>query len=76
MYKECSFSVELSSRDSLHGLAMNGNRGKGIMIDGSLGEIRDIEFHEDSVLVLTGEKGLIRLDLDKRTLVSILKRGV
>lgn len=74
MDKECSFSVELSSRDSLKGLMLNGNRGKGLMMDGSLGELEEIEFHEDSVLIITGTKGVARLDIQRDTLFKMLKR--
>lgn len=73
MDKDCSFSVELASRDSLYGLVLNGNRGKGLMVDGSLGQVMQITFHDDSVLIITGEKGVVRLDISIDTLTSKLK---
>jgi hypothetical protein len=70
---ECSFSVELASRQELYGLIVNGARGKGLTLHGSLGEILKIEFLDDSVMVITGEKGVIRLDLLPETLSNMLK---
>jgi hypothetical protein len=55
--------VVLKSREDLYGLVLDGVRGNGLSMNGSLGEIIDIEFLDDSVMVITGEKGVIRLDL-------------
>ena len=71
--KECSFSVVLASRASLIGLVLNGERGKGVTLNGSLGEITSIEFLDASVMVITGKNGVIRLDLTQSTLQNMLK---
>ena len=72
-YTESSFSVELFSRDHLKGLILNGNREKGLSLSGILGVIRDIGFHDDSIII-TGDNGVIRLDLAPETLKSMLNR--
>jgi len=66
--------VELFSRDHLKGLILNGNREKGLSLSGVLGVIRDIGFHDDSVIIITGDNGVIRLDLSPDTLKSMLNR--
>jgi len=71
--KECSFSVVLASRESLYGLVLNGERGKGLTLNGSLGEITAIDFLDASVMVITGKNGVIRLDLTQNTLQKMLK---
>ena len=71
--KECSFSVVLASRENLFGLVLNGERGKGVTLNGSLGEITEIDFLDASVMVITGENGVIRLDLSQHTLLNKLK---
>ena len=71
--KECSFSVVLASRENLFGLVLNGERGKGVTLNGSLGEITEIDFLDASVMVITGENGVIRLDLSQHTLLNMLK---
>ena len=58
MKNECSFSLELASKEDLHG---------------SLGEILKIEFLDDSVLVFTGNRGVFRLDLLPEALSHMLK---
>ena len=74
MDEACSFSVVLWSRDDLYGLVLNGNRGKGVTLNGSLGIIMDIEFIENSVLVISGENGELRLDLHPETLSNKLSK--
>jgi hypothetical protein len=73
---ECSFSVVLSSREDLYGLVLNGAGGKGLTLNGSLGEILDIEFLDNSVMVISGKRGVIRLDLNPETLSNMLKKEV
>ena len=72
---ECSFSLEIKSRDKLKSINLNGNRNQGFLVQGSLGSITSIHFHEDSVLVISGSKGEIRLDMAPIELEFMLKRG-
>ena len=76
MEKECSFSIVLVSRENLYGLVLNGVRGKGVTLNGSLGEIQKIEFLEDSVMAITGQNGVFRLDLSKKTLLNMLEKNM
>ena len=62
------------SRENLYGLVLNGVRGNGVTLNGSLGEIQNIEFLEDSVMAITGQKGVIRLDMSKLTLLDMLEK--
>jgi hypothetical protein len=71
---DCSFSLELKTRDKLKSVKLNGNRNRGFLVQGSLGTINSIEFHEDSVLVISGAKGEIRLDLTPDELQSMLRK--
>lgn len=71
---DCSFSLELNSRGNLKSLNLNGDRKQGLLVQGSLGIIRKIEFQEDSVFVISGAKGEIRLDLTSIKLQSMLNR--
>jgi hypothetical protein len=65
-FNDSSFSVVLKSREDLYGLVLNGVRGKGLILNGSLGEIIDVEFLDDSVMVIKGRKGVIRIDLPRK----------
>ena len=71
---ECSFSLTLKSRDKLKSINLNGNKNQGFLVQGSLGIIDSIEFHEDTVLVISGSKGEIRLDLTPVELQTMLKK--
>jgi hypothetical protein len=71
---ECSFSLELKSRDKLKSINLNGDRKQGLLVQGSLGTISKIKFQEDSVFVISASKGEIRLDLTLVELQSMLNR--
>ncbi len=64
----------LASREDLYGLVLNGVRGNGLTLNGSLGKLMGIEFLDDSVMVITGNKGVIRLDLSQEILSNLLKK--
>ncbi len=66
----------LASREDLYGLVLNGVRGNGLTLNGSLGKLMGIEFLDDSVMVITGNKGVIRLDLSQEILSNLLKKEV
>ena len=70
---ESSFSLELRSKNHLKKLTLNGNRSKGLVLEGSLGVIKDIEFQGGAVFVLTGSKGIIRLDLKEEDLIEKMR---
>lgn len=73
MDDESSFSIELISRDYLNEMTLNGNRSQGLVLEGSLGVITDIEFQGGSVFVLRGSNGILRLDLEEDILMEKLR---
>jgi hypothetical protein len=66
-----SFSVQMNSAGSVSGLVINRKKDR-IFIEGELGKIEEVEFVEEKVLTLTGENGVLRIDISRETLIKAL----
>jgi len=66
-----SFSVQMNSAGSVSGLVINRKKDR-IFIEGELGKIEEIEFVEGKVLTITGENGVLRLDISRENLNKAL----
>jgi len=66
-----SFSVQMNSAESVSGLVINRKKDR-IFIEGELGKIEEVEFVEGKVLTLTGENGVLRIDISRETLIEAL----
>ena len=66
-----SFSVQMNSAESVSGLVINRKKDR-IFIEGELGKIEEVEFVEGKVLTLTGENGVLRIDICRETLIEAL----
>ncbi len=73
--KKYAFSIQLKSREYLDILAIDCDRRmRGVFIEGFLGELVDIKLVEDAVLVISGENGTFRLDINLKNLTSALSK--
>jgi len=62
--EEKIFSVELKSRANLKNIALNdGGGGENILIEGTIGGLRNAQFVEGLVLEVVGDKGVLRINL-------------
>ncbi len=66
-----SFSVQMSSTESVSGLVINRKKDM-VFIEGELGRFDKVEYVEGKVLTITGENGVLRLDISRETLVEVL----
>ena len=66
-----SFSVQMNSAESVSGLVINRKKDR-IFIEGELGKIEEVEFVEGKVLTITGENGVLRLDISRKNLIKAL----
>ena len=61
--KERFFSVELRSKLDLKSVTIpEGNR-ENVLVEGTIGELVQIGFTEGIILEITGEKGVLRIDI-------------
>ena len=63
MSRDCGFSIDIVSKEFLDTISMLDTGSKGVTIEGSLGELQNIVFLDGSVLVITCENGVFRIDL-------------
>jgi len=57
------FSVELKSKAHLKNVTMTNSSHEMVLVEGSIGKLQSAEFAEDIVLVVTGDKGILRINL-------------
>lgn len=63
------FTIELNSSSDMEKVAVS-NGSRGVLMEGTIGTLRHAGFVEDSVLELTGSRGVIRVDLSMRDLAK------
>ena len=74
--KPCGFSIDLVSKEHLDIVSIIDKGSKGVMIEGSLGMLQNIEFIDGSVLVVMCENGVLRLDLSLDDIKLFKKKPV
>ena len=57
------FSIELKSKTHLKNVTMTNDGHDDVLVEGSIGKLRNAEFADDIVLVVTGDKGILRINL-------------
>jgi hypothetical protein len=67
------FSIELYSKEHLKRVIMTNNLHDNIVIEGSIGQLVNVGFVEGIVLEVTGEKGVLRLDLGENEVRECIK---
>ena len=63
--KERSFSVELKSKANLKNITLNNDIQENAVIEGTIGKLEHAGFVEDTVLEVTGRKGVLRIDISE-----------
>ena len=61
--KERFFTVELESKLSLRNITLADEGNEGVLVEGTLGELMEARFAEDTVLEVKGSEGVLRIDL-------------
>ena len=61
----------MSSTESVSDLVINRKKDR-LFIEGELGKIEEVEYIEGKVLTITGENGVLRIDICRETLQNAL----
>ena len=72
--KENGFSVEMRSRDHLDAILFSEDT-RGVLIEGTLGELEELGLFEEAVLVVKGTKGTLMVDLTPDALINLVQGG-
>jgi hypothetical protein len=73
--KENGFSVEMKSRENLDAISFTENT-RGVLIEGTLGKLEELGMFEETVLIVEGTKGTLRVDLTPDDLRKIMSKEV
>ena len=57
------FSVELKSKVNLKNVTLTNGGQENVLVEGTIGELRNAEFSDDIVLVIVGDQGTLRVNL-------------
>jgi len=57
------FSIELKSKAHLKNVTMTNDGHDDVLVEGSIGKLHNAEFADDIVLVVTGDNGILRINL-------------
>ena len=66
MEEERSFSIELKSKAHLKNITLNNVSREKALIEGTIGKLEHVEFVEDTVLEVMGEKGVLRIGISEK----------
>ena len=61
--KERVFSVELKSKTHLKNVTLTNGTNENVLVEGTIGTLRQATFEERVILEVIGSKGILRLDL-------------
>ena len=70
--KERGFSVELNSHENVNTISFSENTSEKVLIEGTLGELKDLGFLESVVLEMKGAYGTLMLDLAEEELRNMV----
>ncbi len=66
--KETGFSIELQSKEYLKTMKMANGKTECVLVEGTLGMLKQTRFDENIVLEVIGTKGTLRIDLTQAEL--------
>ena len=69
-----SFSVEMASKEHLNLISVSNHQNGEVMFEGELGGLVRIELIEGILLKITGDNGIIRIDLTEKELSRALSK--
>lgn len=72
MYEKATFSVELTSLDNLSNISLSNNAPGRVFFEGSLGEVKEVKYVNNSVLEVEGSEGVLCIGVKKRLLLGKL----
>jgi hypothetical protein len=72
--KEHAFSIEMRSKEHLKKVSVSNKTHEGVLIEGYLGELLEINMVEGVIFEIMGINGTMRVDLDEEDLRKILAK--
>jgi hypothetical protein len=73
MVEGCVFSVEIDSKTHVKKISLSDEAHDPVILEGSIGELKEISIIESSALEFIGENGVLRVEVDADVLHSVLE---
>ena len=71
--REHAFSIELNSKQHVKRVAVSDHADDNVLIEGFLGELKEMIFIDGVMLEMKGTNGILRMDLKEEELRTMLK---
>jgi len=69
-----SFSIEMASKEHMNRVSVSNELNGEVVFEGELGELVRVELIEGILLKITGDNGVIRIDLTEKELSRALSK--
>ncbi|NQT09286.1 hypothetical protein HQ586_09430 [Candidatus Bathyarchaeota archaeon] len=70
------FSVELKAKSHVRSISLSNSGREGVLLEGTIGEIEELDILEGAVLQIKGKHGTIMVDLSEDKLRELLDKKV
>ncbi|MCW4012538.1 MAG: hypothetical protein NWF07_06035 [Candidatus Bathyarchaeota archaeon] len=70
--RQNGFSIDMVSKNYIDVLSIS-EKGEKVLIEGRLGELKETDFLDNSVLVTSYSNGVLRLDIDIHDIIALTK---
>ena len=70
------FSVELKAKSHIRSISLSNAEREGVLLEGTIGEIEELDILEGAVLQIKGTHGTIMVDLAEDKLRALLEKKV
>jgi len=72
---EHSFSIEMRSKEYIKQISLSNKGYEHVLLEGVLGELKNVYLIEDIMLEIKGVNGVLRIDITKDELKQLLSEG-
>jgi hypothetical protein len=69
--KERSFSLELKTKQKLRNVTLNNDVNENVLIEGTIGELKNAGFVCEDILEVVGSEGVLRVNVAKQEIVGV-----
>lgn len=69
--KECFFSIELKSKQTLKNITLNDASQENVLIEGSIGKLNVADFVSEDIMEFVGSQGVLRVNVSKQEISEV-----
>jgi hypothetical protein len=73
--KERSFSIELTSKNSLSNVSLTNSTRENVLVEGTIGELEHAGFAEGVIMEIVGRKGVLRIEISENEMKQLTRNA-